>query len=172
MNRRWQVFFLLFYAACSPNKKEVIKPAEANFRITLNNNRDLTEAESDSIENSHPFFTGTTQENRLYDILVRKGFVSDQQLDTSGLNFLPITLENPTILFLDMAIELDTSEGRDCLIARKGKRTEKIELGERLLGDRFISYLDIDEDGKADVLVMEKYYVMGGYNFDLKLLDF
>ena len=71
-----------------------------------------------------------------------------------------------------MAIELDTSRGRDYLIAKNGNNTVKIDLGPRLLGDRFISCLDIDEDGQTDVLVMEKYYIMNGYNFDLNLFNF
>ena len=167
-----QIISLLAFIACSPDVNELAKTGEASFRNTLNYGRELTEHEIDSIESLLPLYRNTNHENKFYDLLVRKGIVSEERLDTSGLNFSEITWEEPSISLLGRTVELDTSGGRDWLIVKENKKVLKADLGPRLLGDRFVSISDLDSDGATDFLVMEKFYVMNGYNFELKLFSF
>lgn len=159
---------MLFCVGCTRDQHEILKSGEANFRITLNYNRELSIAELDSLENSKPFYTETYRFNEFYDFLVNKGIVSNQMLDTSGLHFALVTWEKPMVVVGDVQLILDTTKGNDHIVVRENSKVLKTDLGARLLGDIFVSYFDIDDNGKSELLVMKKYYVMGGYNFDLK----
>jgi hypothetical protein len=66
---------------------------------------------------------------------------------------------------------LDTSFGRDHVVMRCNDRILKADLGPRFLGDILVSYIDIDGDERSELLVLKKYYLMGGYNFDLIAYD-
>ena len=169
-----RIVLMLCFVSCSEARKhELVKTGEARFRITLNSpDRELSEAELDSLENTKPFYTETFKENKFYNLLVSKGFVSNEALDTSGLHLSLVTWEKPILNFGEMQLALDTINGIDHIVARAKGRTQKIDLGPKLLGDIFVSYFDIDSDGNPELLVMTKYYVMGGYNFDLKIFDF
>lgn len=158
----------LCFASCTTDRHEIVKLGEANFRITLNYNRELSDAELDSLENSKPSYSGTFRENEFYNLLVSKGIVSNQTLDTSGLLFALVTWDKPIANFGDMQLILDTAKGNDRIFVKGKDIVLNTDLGPRLLGDIFVSYLDIDHDRKYELLVMKKYYVMGGYNFDLK----
>lgn len=152
---------------------ELVKTGEARFRITLNSpDWELSEVEVDSLENTKPFYVEPYQENKLYDLLANKGFVLNGALDTSGLHFSLVSWEKPIVNFGAMHLALDTSGGIDHIVVETRERTLKTDLGPRLLGDIFASYFDIDSDGKPELLVMTKYYVMCGYNFDLKIFEF
>jgi hypothetical protein len=166
-----QLALLFLCSSCSTSQTELGQSGEAKFRITMNYGREVTDAEQDSIENSKPFYTESFRENEFYDLLVRKGFVSNEILDTTGLNFALITWEEPSAIFGATEVLLDTSYGMDHIVVRGNGRTSKTDLGTRLLGDILVSYLDIDGDEVAELLVMKKYYAMGGYNFDLKAFD-
>lgn len=170
MNYSCTIIILLLCICCSESKNELVKSSEASFRITLNQLRDLTEAEIDSIEHTKPFYIGRDEQNILFKLLEKKIFVSDMELDTSGLNFTIITWEKPIIDLEELNIELDISPDLniDRLFIKRENKIQQLDLGNRLLGDRFISYLDLDDDGKKDLLIMDKYYLIGGYNFDLK----
>lgn len=168
------ILLLFCCVGCSDIRPhELIKTGEAKFRITLNSpDRELSEAELDSLEYTRPFYTETYKENEFYNLLVSKGFVSDGILDTSGFYFSLVTWDKPIVNFREMQLLLDTTSGIDHIVAKTKEGTLKTDLGPRLLGDIFVSNFDIDGDGKSELLVMTKYYVMGGYNFDLKIFGF
>ncbi len=174
MSFNLRILFLFCCVSCSEVRQhELVKTGEARFRITLNSpDRGLSEVELDSLENTRPFYAEPYKKNKFFDLLTSKGFVSYGVLDTSGLHLSLVTWEKPIVNFGEMQLTLDTTSGIDHVVAKANERTLKTDLGPRLLGDIFVSYFDIDSDGKPDLLVMTKYYVMGGYNFDLKIFDF
>lgn len=168
------LLFVLLLAGCWFRNETIDLAGEAQFRISYNNNRELTEAELDSLENSKPTYSGPGADNRLYDILVKKGIVSNNQLDTSGLGFKLLNAETPHIHFpeMDVNFEVDTTLGYDLINIKKGSDTFKFTLGETLLGDRWVCLFDSNDNGRLELLILEKYYITGGYNFDLKHYSF
>src|ERR1041384_5933422 len=106
MKRVWQLAYILLCAACSAHKPGLVQSAEADFRITLNfPGRDLTDAEQDSLENTRPLYMGIPDSNKFYDLLVRKGFISNQELDTTGFHFSVISLEDSVKSFQTVKFE-------------------------------------------------------------------
>jgi hypothetical protein len=159
--------FVFVCSSCSTSQNELTLTGEAKFRITMNVGRELPDAEQDSIENTKPFYIGRFHDNEFYDLLVRQGFVSNEALDTNGLRFVIVSWDEPLANIGDMQVILDTSYGKDHIVMRGNDRILKADLGPRLLGDILVSYIDIDGDEDSELLVLKKYYVMGGYNLDL-----
>jgi len=162
------ISFLLGYISCTTPQRKLVQTGEANFRISLNYLKDLSETELDSIEKTKPKYSQIDITNRLYQSLLNRGFVQNRELDTAGLHLRLITWENPVIDFGKTQIILDTTEGNDHIIVKEGSSEVRTTLGEKLLGDIFVSYTDLDKKQGLELLVLKKYYVMNGYNFDMK----
>ena len=166
--------FLLLLFGCSSEGLKLSQLGEFRFRTTYNLNRELTDAELDSLQKSMPEYMETGTENQLYDLFIQKGIVSDNKLDTSSLNLNVLSVESPHLHLSELEFDLETviPVGRQYLHIKRGMEKFTIDLGQSLLGDRWLSLLDIDDDGKFEILLLEKYYVMGGDNFDLKIYRF
>ncbi|MFT3935986.1 MAG: hypothetical protein QM726_20315 [Chitinophagaceae bacterium] len=163
------ILLIIFCAACTGRPAKLLQSGEISFRITMNENRDLSDEETDSLERSNPTYGEDTNTNDLYKQLERGGFVAHGELDIAKLNLSLISWGEPTVSFGDTQVQLDTSNYKDELIVRSKNTNAKINLGPRLLGDIFCSVVKIDNEPKF--LVVEKYYVMGGYNFDIKIFE-
>ena len=167
-----QIVCLLLLSACTSNSHSLRQSGSTIFRVSFNLGRELTDSESDSIEHSKPFHVWQSGENKFYELLSKKRIVSNDQLDTAGLKFSIIDWNTTKRLDKNLTIRVDTAAGKEYLIANHKNKISKTELGPMFLGDRFFCYLDIDGDGRNDLIIMEKYYLMNGYNFDLKMFQF
>lgn len=70
---------------------------------------------------------------------------------------------------MDFTLETEEQAGRQYLDIKTPKKKFKIDLGPTLLGDRWLNINDLNSDGKMEILILEKYYIMNGYNYDLKV---
>ena len=168
------LFILILASSCSdPGLKQ---SAEADFRITLNTGSvsKFTDAELDSLENSKPRYCGNYAENKFYDLLVKKGIASkDGLLDTSSLDFHFLNYTSPrfhlSLSGIDFTSDTDDLTGRQILEIKTPTKKSTIEFEQTLGLERWVSVNDVDDDGKENIIILEKYYIVGGYNFDLKL---
>ena len=174
MSKFEYIVFLLFLYSCTSGKSELTKYGEISFRNTLNLHRELTDAELDSLQKCKPTYRGPEKGNHLYDLLIQKGIVSGLELDTSTLNLIPISMEAPIVEHSGLIFNLETNyqTGQQYLDINKVDQTFKIDLGKRSIFDKWISLIDIDSNNKFEILVLEKYYVMGGDNYDLIFYNF
>ena len=167
---------VIFAFSCSdPGLKQ---SAEAGFRITLNSGSDhvFTDAELDSMEKDGPWYCDHGRANKFYDLLVKKGFASSNGfLDTTGLGLHFLDYEKPrfhvTLSGIDFTLDTDDLTGRQTLEIKTDKKTSTIEFKPSPDIERWVSVNDLDDNGKKNIIILEKYYIVGGYNFDLKLYD-
>jgi len=164
------LLFCLILASCSARTTRLSPSGEALFRISYNPNRELSDAEMDSLQKSLPTYSGPVSENKFYTQLLRAGVVSDSRLDTSSLNFTIISDELPNVILseIDLKLETDRKAGRQYLHLVRQGRKYLVDLGENLPGDRWVTLFKSADDS-VELLVLEKYYIMGGDNFDLKM---
>lgn len=164
----------MFLCACVHKNPGIKEFGEAGFRITYNVGRVLTEAEEDSLLQAKPLYYETSRSNKVYDFLVQRNIVYNRKLDTSVLHLKPINFQSPHLDLSKIQFQLETNikAGFQFLHVRKGSDTATLNLGESLLGDRWISLFDINNDGEDEIVMLEKYYIIGGDNFDLKIYSF
>lgn len=159
------VIYLLMFNGCDYSTKELVQTGEVSFRISLNYGRELSLAEADSLEKTKPVNFGIDTASRFYQALQQRGVVVDRELDTSLLRLKRVTWEKPKADFGNTSLILDTTGGNDHIVLRHGDTELKTLLGPRLLGDIFVSYSDNNSD--FELIVLKKYYIINGYNFDL-----
>ena len=164
---------LILLLGCDSEKSKLLQSGEARFRTSFNFGRESAVAELDSLQTAKPEYYQTS-DNKFYDLLIRKGIVSNNQLDTSFLGLHVLSFEESHVHFsgIDFNLETDLQAGRQRMYIKTPRAKYKIDLGKTLLGDRWLSANDIDGDGKMEILILEKYYVMNGDNYDLRVYHF
>lgn len=172
MKAHLTIILCTFLLQCKSDSSLLRQSGEVRFRSTYNYFRELTESEIDSLDKSKPEQLQIS-DTALFELLEKRGAITDNHLDTSFLGLKMIAYESPITASADYQFELEsnpeTSSQR--LFITNSNATYEIDLGKFLLGDRWISALDLDSDGKTEILILEKYYIMGGYNFDLKVYE-
>ncbi len=171
MKPRLRYIFFLISWACSSSGLKIAEHGEVRFRTSYNSYTELTNAELDSLQKCKPEYYEGGKKDQIFDLLIRKRVISDNKLDTSGLMLTNLSTESPIVQLSNFEFKLESNNeiGRQFLRVIREKEKFKIDLGESLLGDRWIALLDIDNNGSLEILMLEKYYIMGGDNFDLKI---
>jgi len=175
MKKIFYLFALLLLAGCKPEKKVLVETGDLLFRRTYNYPFwTPTEEQLDSISKTNPDYRSNNEKDVFYQELIRKGIVSDRFLDTSGLNMKLLNFENTQTRLGDTDIGLitDIEAERQFLYVKTEKDSFNVALGKTLLADRYITCLDMDDDGKKEVLLLNVFYIMGGDNFEMKKYSF
>lgn len=165
------LLFAVVLVSCKAKPKAVSLTGEALFRITYNfPGRELTDHEVDSLQNSRPWSCEPQHDKEFYLELKKTGIVVNNELDTSSLEFKQISHDQFKLEISGADFELirDARNYHDLLIIRTNKYEFVVDLGPTLLGDRWICTFDSGVNGKFEFLILEKYYIMMGDNFDLK----
>jgi hypothetical protein len=167
----YYIFFLLLLS-CHHKQSGLPQLEVIQFRTSYNYGRDLSNSELDSLKKAKPYNSETEKQGLSYQHLVRKGMISNDQLDTTNFNFCNVGFEKSKVNFLDLQLSFETDKetGEQRLTIQKPNNTLKFDFEPNFLDNRWASVIDIDDDGKVEVLILEKYYMIGGDNLDLKII--
>gem|GEM_PF-2581677 len=175
MKKVFYLFALLLLANCKPEKKALVETGDLLFRRTYNYPFwTPTEEQLDSISKTKPDYRNNNEKDVFYQELIRKGIVSDRFLDTSGLNMQLLNFENTQVRAgsMDISLVTDIEAERQFFHVKIEKDSFNIALGKTLLADRYVACLDMDDDGKQDLLLLNIFYIIGGDNFEMKKYSF
>jgi hypothetical protein len=167
-------YYILFVLllGCHHKQSSLTQLEVLQFRTSYNYGRDLSDGEFDSLKKSKPYYSENENPGLSYQQLVRKGMISNDLLDTTHFNFCNVGYEKPNINFgnLQLSFETDKQTGEQRLTIHNPNKTLKIDFEPNFLDNRWATVIDIDDDGMDEVLLLEKYYMIGGDNWDLKII--
>ncbi len=175
MKKSFYLSALLALVGCRSEKATLVETGDLLFRRTYNYPFwTPTDEQLDSISKTKPDYRNNNEEDVFYRELIRKGIVSDRFLDTSGLNMQLLNFESTQARFeeIDIGLETNIEVGQQFLHIKNKIDSFRIDLGETFPADRWVAYLDMDDDGTKEILFLTIFYIMGGDNFEMKKYSF
>lgn len=114
----------------------------------------MSESEVDSLRKAKPFCFSDTKSSLTYEQLVKKGIISNEQLDTTGLNLRELSYQIPTAVIKDIRLKFDSDNqtGQQHLIIQKQQKTIAFDFDAKFLDNRWATVQDNNGDGIEEIL--------------------